>query len=264
MKKIKKIIEILKSYVLMEKNTKLVVLGHHKTGTTAIASLLAHAADLSISGDPIYEMSPSSSSLLDTLLNDTDSFVKIVKANPRFFFQQVVKEPDYILSIDEIFKLYPYSKFVFIIREPHQIIRSIFNRLSIEGTTELHKIPYENLSNSTSNWEYIVNGSPKISDSLTVVERLAWRIEKTTLSYLKYSNKIQLIKYEDFIKNKSQYIKEILDKIEMPCPKSISNIEDKQFQPKGDHKVLINDFFGKENYNLITNICDKTIKSFNY
>tara|TARA_R110001599_G_C12223766_1_gene657520 strand:+ start:1169 stop:1963 length:795 start_codon:yes stop_codon:yes gene_type:complete len=264
MKIAKKIINILKSYVLKQKNTKLVVLGHHKTGTTAIASLLAHSANLSISGDPIYEMSPSSSSLLDMLLNDTESFVRIAKANPRFFFQQVVKEPDYILSVDGILKLYPYSKFVFIIRKPHQIIRSIFNRLSIDGTTDLHSISRKNLSNSTPNWEYIVNGDPKVDDNMTVVERLAWRIEKATLAYLEHRDNIQLIKYEDFIEHKSQYIEGILNKIDIPCLQSITSIEDKQFQPKGDHKVLIDDFFGRKNYDLITKICSKTISSFEY
>ena len=259
-----KVINILRAYVYKNNNTKLVVLGHQKTGTTAIVSLLAHSANMSFSSDPIYEMAPSNSNFLCVFFDNSNDFIHIAKKNPKLFFQQVVKDPDYVLSIDKVFKLYPSAKFVFIAREPHQIIRSIFNRLSIEGTTELSKISCENLTKPTANWDYIINGSPTVSDDMSIVERLATRIEEATLSYLNHNSNIKLIRYEDFKVDKSQYIKKTLEDMGLPCLKDTSIIENKQFQPKGDHKILIEDFFGKKNYDLITHICARTINSFGY
>ncbi|QHJ11283.1 hypothetical protein FX988_01511 [Paraglaciecola mesophila] len=261
---IKKVTDIVRAYIYKERNTKLVILGHQKAGTTAIATLLAHSANMSFSNDPIYEMSPSNSEVLLTFLDKTNDFSDTAISCPKLFFQQVVKDPDYIFSVEKVFKLYPYAKFIFIIREPHQIIRSIFNRLAISGTTELNKISCEELFEPTANWDYIINGDPTINDNMSIVERLATRIEETTLSYLKHCKNLKLIRYEDFKKNKSQYIKNTLEEMELPSCNEISGIENKQFQPKGDHKVLIEDFFGEKNYSIISQICSKTISHFGY
>ena len=261
---INKVVNVLMAYAYKNKNTKLVVLGHQKTGTTAIASLLAHSANMSFSSDPIYEMSPSNSEFLQVFFDKTDEFNRIANKNSKLFFQQVVKDLDYILSFDKVFKLYPSAKFVFIIREPHQIIRSIFNRLSIDGTTELSNISTDKLYQPTANWDYIINGEPTSNDNMSIVERLASRIEETTLSYLKNKNNLKLIKYEDFKANKSEYIKKTLKEMDLPCLRDISTVENYQFQPKGDHKVLIEEFFGKKNYDLITQICSTTISRFGY
>jgi hypothetical protein len=264
MKKMQKLVDNIMAFIQKRKNTKIVFLGHHKAGTTAISSLLAHGTKLSLSSDPIYTFSPNSSSTLEKLFNDSDAFIHIAEKNPHIFFQKVVKEPDYVLSMETILNLYPHSDFVFIARDPHKIIRSILNRLSIDGKTTLQKIPCDKMFNYTPSWDYIINGDPKINDSFSVIERLAHRVEKTTLAYIRYSDNILLIKYEDFLQNKSKSISDLADKLDLIFYQNIDNLVDKQFQPKGDNKLPIKEFFDEENYDLIKKICNQTITHFKY
>lgn len=260
----KKVLDNAVAYIYKEKNTKVVFLGHQKSGTTAISALLAHATKLSFSNDPIYRVSPKSAEIMQQLLTDKTAFINTAYNKPSLFFQNIVKDPDYTLSISSILEIYSFSKFVFIARAPHQIIRSIFNRLSINGDTKLKKFSQNQMANCTAGWDFIINGDPKLNDTMSVIERLAHRVEQTTEQYLKHQENLHLVKYEDFSKDKNNYILQLAQTLDITVNSSIEHLLDKQFQPKGNANVPIEFFFGEENYELINRVCAKTMAEFNY
>ena len=81
---------------------------------------------------------------------------------------------------------------------------------------------------------------------------------------LKNKKDILLVKYEDFLKNKELYIKNLAETLGIPSIISISAHIDVQFQPKGNQKVDWLEFFGEENLAAIEDICCKYMQIFSY
>ena len=69
-----------------------------------------------------------------------------------------------------------------------------------------------------------------------------------------------LIKYEDFLSDKEKSIKQLAKKLNLDIKKDITHLLDYNFQPKGKKKSIKKiDFFGKENLDLITKLCEKNV-----
>tara|TARA_B100000700_G_scaffold208878_1_gene229641 strand:+ start:1846 stop:2631 length:786 start_codon:yes stop_codon:yes gene_type:complete len=233
-------------------NTKVVVLGHQKSGTTVIANLIAKSAELSYSNDPIYNTDKNSTRVLKYIYGDLPAFYNHVNKNKSKFFHNVVKDPDFSFSFQAVKELYPKSKYLFVERNPLDIIRSIFNRLGIDGRIDCKSIDGIPLKRGTEQWRYILNGDG--SDDYTVIERLSHRIETCMQIYKENEDELILLKYEDFLLNKRAFIEGCCRTLNFPIKKDISGDVDTQFQPKGDAKVDPESFFGKENYEKIISI----------
>lgn len=265
MSKLQRLFDSAQACIYGPKNTKMVVLGHQKTGTTAIGNLLANAVGLSFSNDPIYWIEPSNALALDELIRNPEHFLQ--KRNrlnrKKRLFRAVVKDPDYILALDTVFKLYPAAKFLFIARNPAQVIRSIFNRLKLQGTSEARFIATSDMYRGTSNWSYVLNGEGE-TDRLTVVERLAARIEKATEKYIQNQSKLHLVKYEDFSADKLGIILALAESMGFQVRNDISAKLDIAFQPKGNANLSLLEFFGEDNIARIQCHCPKTLHKFGY
>jgi hypothetical protein len=255
--KINRVKEDFFSSLKREKNTKVVVLGHQKSGTTAIANLIAKAAKLSYANDPIYNTDKDSTRVLKYLYEDLSSFYLHVEKNKSKFFHNVVKDPDFSFSFEAVKELYPHSKYLFVYRSPVDTIRSIFNRLGIDGRYDEKSINSNMLRGGTKQWEYILNGVG--NDDFTVVERLSHRIKRSTEIYRENRNELILLKYEDFIVNKRAFIEGCCEVLQLPVKKNISSDVDTQFQPKGNAKTDTETFFGLKNFELVQSICGDSI-----
>ena len=76
---------------------------------------------------------------------------------------------------------------------------------------------------------------------------------------------MHLIKYEDFVHNKYASIKNIANELNLKSINDISEILDKQYQPKGKKRdIAVKDFFGEENLSRITNICKENMQKLGY
>jgi hypothetical protein len=244
-----------------EKNTKLVVLGHQKSGTTVIGNLISKATGLSYSNDPTYAVKVGDNEIINQFYHSPSSFYSLSRSKKSFFYQQIVKDPEFTLNFELVSKLYPNADFVFIARSPHQTIRSIFNRLKLDGTLDSHHVKISEMYNGNQLWSFILNGE---ENDYTVVENLARRIEKCTENYLENKDKMYLVRYEDFVKNKSESIFQIVNNLSLEQKYDIDSFVDVQYQPKGNVETDLNNFFGNKNYHKIANLCPKTMKTFSY
>jgi len=243
-------------------NTKLIVLGHQKSGTTAIASLIAQSCKMSFANDPVYFTDKNSTTLIEKLLNHPIDFKKHVSHNKASFFKEVVKDPDFTFSYSTIKEIYPNSQLIFVARNPFDIIRSIFNRLGIDGEIDRCAVTENELKNPTKQWLLILNGDGK--DNLTIVQRLAKRIDESTQTYLDNQSALYLIKYEDFKLSKQGSVENSVKNLGFSVKYDISNDVNKQYQPKGNADVTYESFFSPRNLEIISTECQRTILTFSY
>ncbi|WP_414828119.1 sulfotransferase [Alteromonas sp. H39] len=248
------------AYLLKEKNTKVVFLGHQKSGTTAISALFSEYVGLSYSSDPIFKSSPSTSLTLDSFLNNEDEFNVFLNNNKKLFYKNSVKDPDFILNFPLTERIYPYAHFVFISRDPHQIIRSIFNRLKLDGNSKKDTVSKDEIYMPTENWLYMLNGKHPKQDGLSIISRLAERIEASTKYYLENKDKIHHVSYEDFKREKLKSIENLALRLGFEKKKDITSHLEKNFQPPGNNNIEIKDFFGQENYDDIAKICKNSLR----
>ncbi|MAJ13313.1 MAG: hypothetical protein CMD09_04880 [Flavobacteriales bacterium] len=237
----------------------LFILGNPKSGTTIIGKLISKASNKSHTSD-IRSVIKNSSEKLDLGLININTFINSHKYE---FSKEIIKEPSLSFYAEELINEYPNSKFIWIIRNPLQNIRSILNRLKIDGNH--HKIKFEDYDEINKNpaWKYNLEFR-KNNKKFFYIEALAYRWNFLANLYFKNKDKIQLVKYEDFIINKKKYINNLLNTIQINKEKDIDEMVDTQFQPKGNSNIDINKFFGKKNKELILKICEKNMKKLNY
>ena len=241
--------------------TPIFILGNQKSGTSAIASLLGSlsgkitAVDLFLSG--YYP------SLITNWKNKKINTQDFINKNKVEFSSEIIKEPHLSIFYDELKIEYPNSKFVMIIRNPFDNIRSILDRLNVEGNqTILNKNDKKKFFHS---WSLLLNNEWFGGSKDHYIEVLAERWNIISNIYLENTDNIILIKYEDFLLDKNKTIQMLAEKLNLKKVKEISHLLDNQFQPKGKRKdVDTKVFFGDKNYSKIYDICKGNMKKLEY
>ncbi len=237
------------------------VLGNQKSGTSAIAALLARAAGLSYDIDlgglrlPEYEAIYADRRQLPTLLK---------KRAGVEFSKGLVKEPNLTFLLPELLRLHPRSRFVFVVRDPRANIRSILNRLQVPG--DLATLPPEDYPEISPMWRAILfnHWVGDASRQLNYVARSAERWQQALNVYQEQAGRVALIRYEDFRVAKQEAIRELARRIDLPAPHDISRWVDVQFQPAGRPVADYHDFFGAANLSFIEQECAAGMRQLNY
>lgn len=257
----KKSLELYRSLTSRVNPTPIIVLGHQKSGTTAIASLLGKHANKSVVIDPFFRMKDQVE-IRRSLFSKKTTIQKIVQKNKYYFSFDIIKDPNFSFLFDEIHACFPDAKFVFIVRDPRDNIRSILDRLKLTGNLE--SLNSHHMENISLPWQLIVNGELPSVPGINYVEKLAHRWVISSEQYIKYKNKIILVKYEDFVRNKVHSINSLAQQVGIESQTDISDYVDTQFQPRGQQNVDWQVFFGLENLKKIESICQKTMAFFDY
>lgn len=240
----------------------IIILGTQKTGSTAIAALLSQATNRSITlditraiPDGCWQLAPK---------YGLDSFDNFVYKYRKEFSRDIIKEPSLTYFYDELRMLFPSAQYVMIQRDPVQNIRSILNRLEIPG--DLPAICYDEWPElvKTPVWRLAMDSSWLGRPSDFYIEALAHRWDLAAKIYLDNPDKFTLIKYEDFKKDKKNKIKSLADALGLEVVNDITNDIDQQYQRKGNSDVTGEEFFGKENLQVIRKICGHHAKCFDY
>jgi hypothetical protein len=224
------------------KNTKpnkeaLWVFGMQKAGTSAIASLLAHRTGKTATIDTPLLWNP----YYNQLRNNKLSFCKHITKNSYDFSKEIIKEPAASVIIDQIDEYFDLDKFIFIYRNPYDVIRSILNRLGLPGDKENIDL---NLVNK--NWRVHFNDGENYVESLIKL----W-IEVYSQNMYIENQRCIFVKYEDFVLGKQVFIDSLCDKLGYQKIHDIEYLLDHNFQPKGEPNVNLIHFFGESNYDLI-------------
>lgn len=234
--------------------------GNQKTGSTAIAALLARATGSSITLD-MFCRTPTP--IEKDLLMAPSLFGEFIRNNKKLFSTKLIKEPDLIFFLDELAIHFPNSRKVFLLRDPRDNIRSILNRLNLSGTLK-NLTEQQILSLPSSYWKIILEGALFGSQGENCIETLALRWKKAVERYEARANEILLLQYEEFLKDKASRIYRLADQLGLKVTRDITASVDRQYQPRGDRSVPPLEFFGRSNLAIIETICGEKMKQYGY
>lgn len=229
----------------------LFIFGFQKSGTTAIAGLLAKKANKSVTLDTKYLWPP----YLEMLQSGGLTLEHVVNTYCYPFSKQIIKEPNLTIFIDELHNIFTLAKYIFIVRNPYENIRSLLNRLQIPGNLD-----YVDLKTVHPNWRHFFksNGNNYVQD---IANR--WVAVNGQKKFIESSRCI-LVRYEDFLKDKNSYVHQLAVDVGFEPKKDIVKRLDHQFQPKGNVNVDPKAFFGKRNYQIIENTCGHLVEYYGY
>lgn len=242
-----------------------IILGNPKAGTTVIAALLSQATGKEVIIDPLYQIKNSVDFRIN-LHKKQVRFKNFIQKHKYYFSQEIIKDPYFIFIYEEMLECFPKAKLIFISREPRDNIRSILNRLKIPGNLQVLDDYYKNKvpQQSNSAWKLILEGQLPFVPGSNYIEKLAYRWNLATDTYMTHRDNIVLIRYEDFLKNKVDSITDLAKKIGLEPIQDISDRVNVQYQSRGNRKVNLIEFFGKDNLDRIENICGDRMKYFDY
>jgi hypothetical protein len=150
-----------------------------------------------------------------------------------------------------------------IIRNPFDNIRSILDRLDVDGTKR--NLSKEDKKKFFHSWNLLLSNNWIQGNKTQYIEVLSERWNIICNSYLENQENIILIKYEDFLSNKKEVIYNLSKKLKLKEISDISHLLDKQFQPRGkQRKINVEEFFGTNNYNKIKYLCKENMKKLGY
>ena len=237
----------------------LIMLGNQKSGTTAIAALLAEMAGLPVTLDLKKEMYDPT---IQRVKKGELSFADLVNRNKLDFSRPIVKEPALTFFYNELAEYFPESRFVMVIRDPRDNIRSILNRPDIRG--DLPDLDESQRRKLTGGWPLIVDSTWLGIGGDNYIENLAHRWNYTTDLYKQNAERSVLVRYEDFVKDKVGEITKLAKTLGLPQRHDISDRVNFQFQPAGNRNVPPLFFFGRDNLARIETICSSRMTEFGY
>jgi hypothetical protein len=194
--------------------TPIFVLGNQKSGTTAIAALLAKYAGLSSTLD----LTTHYSSLIVDIHHGEASVESLISQNTLEFSRDVIKDPNLTFLYSNLRKSFPDAKFVLIVRDPRDSIRSILDRLGLPGdrtslSTPKYKKALSEYDGMYDAWKIVLDGSWMGLDADHYVGMLAARWQRAATIYLEHAEDIELIRYEDFCADKVGEIKDLAGRL---------------------------------------------------
>jgi hypothetical protein len=239
------------------------VLGNQKSGTTAIAALLARAVGLEATLDLQREIRRPTYPLV---ARGEMSFERFVAANRWGFSRPIVKEPNLTLFYDELRRRFPQAQFAFVLRDPRDNLRSILNTLGIRG--DLARLADEPIApdhpRNTPGWRLVLDGRGLGIPGDHYIEQLAERWCRCADVYLEHSQVLALCRYEDFMADKLACLRTLAGALGLAVVNDVSDQLDTPFQPPGDRGVSWRGFFGRENLARIERVCGDRMAKLGY
>jgi hypothetical protein len=235
------------------------VLGNQKSGTSAIAALLGLMTGLPTTVDLRREVGKQ---YYKHIVNGERSFDSLVQRNRLDFSRAIVKEPNLTLFLDELRARFPESRFLFVVREPHQNLRSILDRLAIRG--DLPVLERQHMTRVDPGFELVLDGRwIGIDGGDHYIDRLCARWNRCVDVYQGARDQLRLVRYEDFQRSKLDCLESLAAELGLPVRNDVRASLDRPFQPPGRSDVDLRAFFGA-NYDRITAACGERMACVGY
>jgi len=240
--------------------------GSPNAGTTAIAAWLAKAVGTESSNDPFWRVAhyDAQGFLLPDILEGRLTAGQFVDRFGAYFQAEIVKDPDFAFLYRQLKERFPQSKQVFVVRDPRDNIRSILHRLGIPGDLKELDPRDGYVPASRQRWRAIFEGHGLGITRGNYVARLAQRWSLGVRSYLDARSSIHLVRYEDFVADKTGVIEQLADDLDMPVVADISGAVDGSFPLRGGHHTALETFFGAANLRSIENLCADGMSALGY
>jgi len=237
----------------------LLVVGNQKSGTTAIAGLLSQHTNTPATLDFLNQRTVAK--LLPLVHTGKINIRDFVEGLRLYFQTPIVKAPNLTFLCSELKTVFPESEFVHIVRDPRDNIRSILNRLQLPG--DLDDVNISEVA-PTPVWEFIMDGAALGYATGNYIERLARRWRAAIQVYLEHSESATLVRYEDFLSDKSAFISNLASRVGLERCVDISHRVDHQWVHRGNSAVSWPDFFGMDNLRLIEKTCRDEMEAVGY
>jgi len=243
------------------KATPVFVMGNQKSGTSAVAALLARACglsyDIDIGGFRVPEYT--------AIYADRNQLGPLIRQRATIEFSKgLVKEPNLTFLLPEMLRLYPRSRLAFVVRDPRANIRSTLNRLKIPG--DLPAIKPDEYPELSPMWRSILFnewvGDP--ARYLNYIGRSAERWRIATELYQTAGPAAELLRYEDFRSAKKAAIEDLAARLGLTVKHDISPYVAVQFQPAGQRTTDFLSFFGATNLATIERECAAGMQALHY
>jgi hypothetical protein len=241
---------------------RVVVLGNQKTGSTAIADLIAKRSGKTVALD-IQEAIPKPTWQLEQRYGLAE-FPDFLFEYASDFEKDIIKEPSLTFFYHDLIKNMPNAKFAYIIRDPFENIRSILNRLKVPGNIEDIEVEDWPEFYYMPTWKLAIDSTWLGWPKGNYIEALAYRWCEAADVYLGHRSEMHLIKYEEFLSDKAEVIDNACRYLNLEPKNDISEFLDRQYQKKGNHGVDLIEFFGRDNYSRIEDICRDRARMFGY
>lgn len=237
----------------------IIVLGNQKSGTTAIAVLLAERTGLNVE----WDLSMHNYSLVVDIYRGDRTINHLVEKNKIFFSKDIIKDCTLTFLLGSLQKRFPEAHFVTVMRDPRDNIRSILDRLNLPGDRlKIERSQYNEMSDV---WEGVIDGSWMGIQGENYIDTLAERWRIAAKLYLERENDIELIRYEDFLDGKVEAIDNLASQLGLDRRNRIEDQVDQQFQPCGQRRnIEYKEFFGEKNLWRIESHCADEMRQLGY
>lgn len=237
--------------------------GSPKSGTTAIAMLLGVATETEVASDPFHRLDERGLDFRDRLYTGRLSIARLIDDNPDVFAAGIIKDPNFAFFVGPLLERFPHSHVVLIVRDPRANIRSILNRLGIRGDARQETVDAK-LRELPEAWRRVLTGrTPDVAGS-DFIERMAHRWNAAVDGYRSYVDRVRLVTYEDFNRDKERVISTLAADVGLEVKRPLGTAADRQYQPRGDRGVDWVEFFGERNLAAIDRICADRMRPFGY
>ena len=234
------------------------ILGNQKSGTSAIAGLLGIATNLPTTLDFFRETRLPYAPYLALGHGNLDD---LIAKNRLDFSRKIIKEPSLTTIFPLLRERFPRAKFVFVVRDPRDNIRSILNRLWIPGDLQTS---YGHWNHSlTKAWSIVLDSKYVGETSEHYIDALALRWKKLVRIYLGAKGEMLSMRYEDFRNDKESSIADLARRAGLELVSDISTKKDINFQPRGNAQTDYDAFFG-DNLSRILRLCETEMMEIGY
>ena len=234
------------------------VLGKERSGTTAIAALLAEHTGRSVTLDvpPLWGRVA-----LGVAAGEVD-FREFVRRNAHAFSREIIKDPSMTFFYETVREVFPRADYLMIVRDPRTNIRSVLNRVGVPGDAEtLPSRPDPDLDPA---WQLAFDGRALGLEGDTYIEVAAARWNQAADAYLEHSEEMTLLRYEDFVADKAAVIARLAREFGLQPAVDIAANVDRQYQAAGDSATDLHTFFGDRNLRRIETICAARMERLGY
>lgn len=235
----------------------IIIYGNQKSGTSAIASLLGIATQKNFQIDFFYKIG-----LYEKKMLSKEADMKnCIERFPLYFSKNIIKEPELVLFLNQLENIFLSGKFIHIVRNPFDNIKSILNRLDIspEQAEKISKLS-SNIDPYAPLWDLIMFNSEGRNLFEMLIDK--WVFTSMQTRCLKKVSP-NVIKYEDFISNKLKFINDLCITLNLEVKKDISPFLDVSFQRKGTN-VARENFFQPHHIDLIYKKCGSEMLRYDY
>jgi hypothetical protein len=233
-----------------------IVLGNQKSGTSAIASLLAEMGGLT----KTIDIPPLWGSLGVAVMRGEKPLAEVVELHRGHFCAELIKEPMMTFFAGQVLEVFPEARLACVVRDPRDNIRSLLDRRQLPGDLpELDEAQRASLGNRITIDPEVWGGRDE-----NYVGVLAHRWNLAAEGYLAHRERMRLALYEEFLADKLGFLERLAADLEIEPRADVRARLDVQYQPRGNREVSWQAFFGEENLARIERICASRLRELGY